>query len=89
MFYFLPTHHRRGVQTGRRRSRTTLARLCTNKHPIYMHRARTARFELQRSLQIGTNVINNGGRANCDEITDFMRSVRALSNTYFVFNRPN
>lgn len=61
-------------------TRTSIQPTCiacerTNQMPTW-------RFEIQRSFQNNTNVINNGGRANCDEITDLARSVRALSNSY-------
>lgn len=58
-----------------------LARETTNQMPAW-------RFELKRAMSTGKLIVNDMGRANCDEITDFTRSVRALSNTYhpFVFS---
>ncbi len=58
-----------------------LARETTNQMPAW-------RFELQRALSSGKVIVNDMSRANCDEILDFARSVRALSNSYhpFVFS---
>jgi hypothetical protein len=58
-----------------------LAREPTNQMPAW-------RFELNRFMSTGKVIVNDMGRANCDEITDFVRSVRALSSTYhpFVFS---
>lgn len=58
-----------------------LARESTNQMPAW-------RFELQRAMSTGKLIVNDMSRANCDEILDFARSVRALSNTYhpFVFS---
>ncbi len=60
---------------------TCIARETTNQMPSW-------RFELQRVMSSGKVIINDMSRANCEEITDFARSVRALSNTYhpFVFS---
>ena len=53
----------------------------TNQMPAW-------RFELQRAMSSGKLIVNDMGRSNCDEILDFTRSVRALSNSYhpFVFS---
>jgi hypothetical protein len=58
-----------------------LARETTNQMPAW-------RFELHRAMSTGKVIVNDMGRANCDEILDFARSVRALSNTHhpFVFS---
>lgn len=58
-----------------------LARETTNQMPAW-------RFELQRVMSNGSLIVNDMSRANCDEISDFARSVRALSNSYhpFVFS---
>jgi hypothetical protein len=58
-----------------------LARESTNQMPAW-------RFDLQRAMSSGKLIVNDMSRVNCDEILDFTRSVRALSNTYhpFVFS---
>lgn len=52
-----------------------LARESTNQTPAW-------RFELQRTMSTGKVIVNDMSHTNCDEITDFTRSVRALSNSY-------
>lgn len=54
---------------------TCIAREPVNQMPAW-------RFELQRAMTSGRLIINDMGRSNCDEITDFARSVRAISSSY-------
>lgn len=58
-----------------------LARECTNQMPAW-------RFELHRAMSTGKMIVNDMSHTNCDEVIDFVRSVRALSSTYqpFVFS---
>ncbi len=52
-----------------------IARETTNQMPAW-------RFELQRAMASEKMIINDMSQTNCDEVLDFVRSVRALSSTY-------